>query len=78
MRVVGEPGVHEEYTQSRGATRHGHCGEPVTQALPGLWRLAQTRGTTKRMPDRSSSIEHVLLSISPRCLAPGTSNIWLM
>src|SRR3954465_2834037 len=30
------------------------------------------------MPERSSSIEQVLLSISPRFFAPGTSSIWLM
>ena len=45
---------------------------------PPSARARRARGTTNRMPERSSSIEHVLLSISPRRFAPGTRCIWLM
>jgi hypothetical protein len=44
----------------------------AAQAAPSL---RNARGTTNRIPERSSSIEQVLLSISPRRLAWGTSDI---
>ena len=37
--------------------------------------LRSARGTTKRMPERSSSIEQVLLSIRPSRLAWGTRHL---
>ena len=55
--------------------RSGHVLS-YRQAAVALPRRA--RGTTKRIPERSSSIEQVLLSIRPRRLAWGTSDIWLM
>ena len=74
-----------------GLVAHGLCGRESrppsligfqqgfleAQAALLLLLRRSARGTTKRMPERSSSIEQVLLSIRPSCLAWGTSVIWL-
>ena len=77
-------------TQLAGAYTRGEIGHlggdgpgrPPALAGGSRVRLAgqpldrRARGTTKRMPERSSSIEQVLLSIRPTRLAYGTSDIW--
>ena len=62
----------------RGVSVGAHA--PILRPLQAALLLPSrrsARGITKRMPERSSSIEQVLLSIRPSRLPKGTSAIWL-
>ena len=57
--------------------RDGRGGLRAAPPAYGLRPFPRSdRGTTKRIPERSSSIEQVLLSIRPSRFACGTSVIW--
>jgi hypothetical protein len=85
--AVGQP-----RTRQRGKKRRLHPPSPPMVTRPAqqalrraaaapyatfLFAARSARGTTNRMPERSASIEQVLLSISPTRLAWGTIAIWL-
>ena len=81
-RGIGGLAAGGDADQSEGSGQDGDRA-PAGVGVPGRVQAAgrsavrrSARGTTSRMPERSSSIEHVLLSIRPISRARGTSVIW--